>query len=433
MRKALCAIVITAIVIASFLFAKSGYDIPGDKLAEKNTSEQNGAVRLSGSISELRAAIERKVFPERDYRALNYEKQVGVWISYIDLAGMMKDTSHDEFRESIRQAYKNIVSIGGNTVYVHVRAFSDAYYPSVMYPYTYAFGESEPYDALEIMIDEAHKLGLSFHAWINPMRCGKAEDFEAMSDTLELKGFYTEHYGEYVCSAEGSPYLWLDPGSSEVRDYICAAASEIASRYDVDGIHIDDYFYPTTSEAFDSVSFEKSGADDLSQWRRSNITKLVLQMNMQIKKTNPTVVFEISPQGNISNNYTQMFADVESWCASTLICDNMIPQVYFGYNSSSPYLETIDKWSEMADGSGVKLIIGLGVYKIGEESEFRTTDKIIAKQIADALELPNVSGVALYNYSTLFSTESGLSEKMDSERDAITDVLSADEQESLST
>lgn len=420
---------ITAIFLTALLLVATGTFYKDDTHSKGDSDRAYSTQELHKQMNELLDMMKSKAFPQRDYQALNYERQVGVWISYIDLSEMMNGATPEQFRDNIREAYKNIVSIGGNTVYVHVRAFADAYYPSVMYPYTTAFGDSEPYDALEIMTEEAHRLGLSFHAWINPMRCGREESFEAMPDSFALKSFYTEHLGEYVCTAEESPFMWLNPASDEVREYISSSAAEIVSRYDVDGIHIDDYFYPTVSESFDSASFEKSGAESLGDWRRANVTKLVVQMNIKIKNTNPTVVFEISPQGNINNNYTQMFADVESWCASTLVCDSIIPQVYFGYNSSSPYLDTIRRWSEMTEGSGVKLVIGLGVYKIGEESEFENTDRIIAMQLSDAFELTNVGGVAFYNYSTLFCEDGGLAAKMSSERDAIVDVLASEGQE----
>ena len=412
--KSVLAIALAAVIFVCLLFQRQSV-LPSS--GAQPSKQQRSSF---GSIAMFKNLVNDHIFPKSDYQALNYDEQIGVWISYIDLGSMMNGATAEQFRESIAQAYKNIVSVGANTVYVHVRAFADAYYPSVMYPYTTSFGSTEPYDALEIMVEEAHKLGLSFHAWINPLRCQTEENFAGMSDDYPLKKFYTEHFGEYINSAEGSPFLWLDPGAEEVREYVADAAAEIVSRYEVDGIHIDDYFYPTTDEAFDKKNFEKSGEQDLSKWRMNNTTKLVLQMNMSIKNIDPTVIFEISPQGNINNNYQQLYADVGSWCASPLICDCIIPQVYFSYGSTSPYLETIGKWSEMTSDSGVKLVIGLGVYKIAEETEFLETENIIAKQMTDAFSLENVSGVALYNYSTLFESDETLADKMSSEREAIT-------------
>ncbi len=371
----------------------------------------------------LNAIFKNSEFPQNDYKARNYDNHYGMWISYIDLSEMLYNSTEDSFREEISRAYKNLKDLGVNTVYVHVRAFGDAYYPSILYPYADAFGKNDSFDALSIMIDEAHELELSFHAWINPLRCQTDEKISQLSSNYKLKGFYDESYNEMLVSVENSPYMWLNPAYEEVRDYVAQGAAEIVSRYNVDGIHIDDYFYPTITDSFDSEAFEASGATDLSQWRLNNITKLVMGMNVEIKKVNPSVEFDISPQGNINNNYTQMYADVNKWCKSTVICDNIIPQVYFGYESSSPYLSTISKWSEMVgDNENVNLIIGLGAYKISEESEYKYTKNILAKQINDAFKLYNVSGVAFYNYSIFYNNDE-YTDKMNSEKESIKEII----------
>ncbi len=391
MKKTFLVIAIVASALISALSAKSFL---------RQVGPQEKAFIHIADLSQFRDILMRNNFPANNYNAVNYESPVGVWISYIDLAQMLRDSDSEAFRESISSAYKNIVSIGGNTVYVHVRAFGDAYYPSLFYPFTDSFGEAAPFDALDIMVSEAHKLGLSFHAWINPLRCSREESLAKIDNMYRVKELYLDGEARKV---EESPYMWLDPASGNVRECVALGAAEIVSRYDVDGIHIDDYFYPTTSPDFDSLSFEKSGENDIAVWRRANITQLVFLMNTEIKKVNPSCVFEISPQGNIENNLNSQYADVYSWCASRLICDAVIPQVYFGYKSSSPYLETVSRWSEMTGDSGVRLIIGLGVYKLLEETEYINNEGIIVSQIGDAAELPNVSGIALYNYSTLFS------------------------------
>lgn len=364
------------------------------------------------------------VFEKNDYSALNYDAPVGVWISYIELSQMLKNSTEDSFRNEISNSYDKISSLGANTVYVHVRAFSDAYYFSEYYPLTSAFGDSEPFDALQIMIEEAHKRNLSFHAWINPLRCQSEKNTLEISKEYAVRRMYDVSFGEKIVAVESSPFLWLNPAYKDVQALVYNGVGEIVSKYDVDAIHIDDYFYPTISDSFDKSAFEQSGQSDLSDWRMSNIDNLVLSINAQIKNINPSVLFEISPQGNISNNYTQMYADVKKWCKNdNVFCDVIIPQVYFGYNSSSPYLETINAWSEMTkENDSIKLVIGLGVYKISEESEFMNTENIISKQISDALSLENVDGISLYGYSVLFD-EDELAEKMESEREAIKIVL----------
>ncbi len=407
MKKTFLIIAIVAAALVSAISVKS--------FIRQGGPQEKEIIHIT-DLSQIREILMRNTFPENNYNAVNYESPVGVWISYIDLAQMLQDSDPETFRERISSAYKNIVSIGGNTVYVHVRAFGDAYYPSLFYPFTDSFGEAAPFDALDIMVSEAHKLGLSFHAWINPLRCGREEGLANVDNMYRVKELYS---GGEARKVEESPYIWLDPASDNVRECVALGAAEIVSRYDVDGIHIDDYFYPTTSPDFDSLSFEESGEEDLAAWRRANTTQLVFLMNTEIKKVNPSCDFEISPQGNIENNLNSQYADVYSWCASRLICDAVIPQVYFGYESASPYLETVSRWSEMTGDSGVKLIIGLGVYKLLEETEYINTEGIIVSQISDADKLTNVSGIALYNYSTLFSDN----ERCASERKRIREKL----------
>lgn len=364
------------------------------------------------------------VFEKNDYTALNYDVPVGVWISYIELSQMLKNSTEESFRNEISKSYDKISSLGANTVYVHVRAFSDAYYFSEYYPLTSAFGDSEPFDALQIMIEEAHKRNLSFHAWINPLRCQYEQHTLEIPKEYAVRKMYDDSFGVKIVAVESSPFLWLNPAYEDVQALVYNGVGEIVSKYDVDAIHIDDYFYPTISDSFDKSAFEQSGQSDLSEWRMSNIDNLVLSINAQIKNINPSVLFEISPQGNISNNYTQMYADVKKWCKNdNVFCDVIIPQVYFGYNSSSPYLEIINAWSEMTkENDSIKLVIGLGVYKISEESEFMNTENIISKQISDAFSLDNVDGISLYGYSVLFD-EDELAEKMESEREAIKIIL----------
>lgn len=416
-------VIIPALALFAFVFVLSLYFQTPDYnyFPDKDNPKINNH---QSKYAELNKLLRFGEFEKNDYVALNYENQIGVWISYIELSDMLYNSTEESFRKDISAAFDNIKDLGANTVYVHVRAFADAYYPSLMFPYTNAYNDSVPFDALQIMLEEAHVRELSFHAWLNPLRCTQESRMSEISDLFKVKKFYSESFGEKVVAVEESPYLWLNPAYEDVRNYVAKGAAEIASRYDVDAIHIDDYFYPTASVSFDKTAFDVSGMTDLAQWRLSNINRLVLLMNIEIKKANHTVQFEISPQGNINNNYTQMFADVKRWCSEgNIFCDTIIPQVYFGYNSSSPYLDTINNWSGMiADNDRIKLVIGLGVYKIAEESEFKNTDCIISKQIKDAYKLSNVSGVAFYNYSVLFSVGE-LEEKMQKERDAIQAIL----------
>lgn len=341
--------------------------------------------------------------PQNTYKALNFNEQKAIWISYIELDEMIKGKSEAKFKELFSEKMSKVRELGINTVYVHVRAFSDAYYSSELFCYADSFGDNE-FDALEIMIDEAHREGLSFHAWVNPMRCPSQSGIERMAENCTIREWYKNNYGDYVIKTSENPYLWLNPAHEVVRNFIIDGVCEIVSRYDIDGVHIDDYFYPTTDESFDEIAFSKSNAENLASWRTENINALVSFMYANIKKVNSTVLFGISPQGNINNNTDSLYADVYSWCEFDGFCDYIVPQVYFGYsNSSQPFMKVINKWNKMvSQNNKIKLIIGLGVYRINDDAEFMNNTGIIAKQINDAYQLSEGYGVALFDSKTIF-------------------------------
>ncbi len=346
-------------------------------------------------------------FQSAEYQALTYDEVKAIWISYLELAEICTD-GEESFREKFADMLDNCVDIGINTVYVHVRTFSDSFYPSEYYPYTKAFN-GKPFDALEIMIDEAHKRQLSFHAWINPLRCETGEVLDSMSEKYPVKKWYEdpEKYLQYIMYVEETGHYWLDPGVEAVRELIAKGAGEIVKNYNVDGVHIDDYFYPTTESYFDAGVYVEQGSDlPFDEWRFENCTAMVKQIYEAVKAENSTVEFGIAPQGNIENNYNYMFADVKKWCAEEGFCDYICPQIYFGYNNPyKPFAETVDAWVKLCSESGKKLIIGIGAYKINSEDEFINEIGIVSRQ-AD-LSLQKTNGAAMFSYNSFFKTERG--------------------------
>ena len=310
-------------------------------------------------------------------------------------------------------------------MYVHVRAFEDAYYNSKLFPKTAYLGE-KTYDPLKIIISKAHKLNLSVHAWINPFRCGTTETIESLSDGYIIKKWYddAEKNGTYVVSVKDDEHMWLNPAYDEVRKLVADGVKEIIENYKVDGIHFDDYFYPTTDKSFDKSAFEQSGKNNLSDWRIDNINKMVKLVYNSIKELNKKVMFGISPQGNIENDYELQFADIKTWCSKDGYVDYITPQVYYGYSSTSPYLKTIKRWDSLKTNKKVKLVIGLAEYKIISEDEYIHNKGIIAEQIKDAKKLSNYEGIAIYNYKNLFSAENEYSDRVESEYAYITEELS---------
>lgn len=351
------------------------------------------------------------------YKALNYKEQKAVWISYIELADFLADKNEESFKAKFTKAMDNVKESGFNTVYVHVRAFSDAYYNSSYYPKAFILSGTD-FDPLEIMTKIAHDKEISFHAWINPFRCMSDDNMQSIPSNYKVREWYDEK-GNIIKLADDSSLYWLNPSYDEVFDLICNGAEEIIENYDVDGVHFDDYFFPTPDESFDSEEFKNSGEKDLSEYRISRINKMVSEVYSTIKNENESVLFGLSPQGNIDNDYNSQFADVKRWCKEKGYCDYIAPQVYYGYDSTCPYAETIEKWNEMCSSKTVSLVIGLGEYKIVSEEEFISTKGIIANMINDAKKLENYSGIAIYNYKNLFDADEENTERVMAEKELI--------------
>ena len=237
------------------------------------------------------------IFGNELYRPLNFHKQKAMWFTYMDYENILSQKSEEEFSEIISERFENASELGINTVYVQIRAFGDAYYPSEIFSKG-KFYTDESFDPLQIMIDKAHSYGLSFHAWINPMRLMKKDEISSQPKS-EIERVCVAHEN-FIFEYEGRYYL--DPSYSDTVDIVCRGIEEIVRNYNVDGIHIDDYFYPS-QEVSDADEFKKSGKDNIADWRRENINVLVRSLYNTVKSINKGILFGISPQGNINANF----------------------------------------------------------------------------------------------------------------------------------
>lgn len=392
---------------------------------------QSSILKLNSSSAVPRLQLEdikNNVGDTDVYEPVNYDIQKGIWLSYIDLEPMLTGKTEEAFEASFRTACENISSVGCNTVYVQVRPFGDALYSSELYPaskyITGNVGQAGAFDPLKIMCDIAHEYKLSLHGWINPLRCENEENFSCIDSRYKIKQWYENSDSEdKIKQVEGDTHLWLDPAYEEVRKLIADGAREIAENYDVDGIHYDDYFYPTTDKDFDSSCYkEKSGGRSLEEWRRENISEMVREIYSAVKSVDESIQVGISPQGNIENNYNNMYADVSLWGSEEGYADYIEPQIYFGYeNPVKPFLQTVKDWQGIVTNDKIRLVIGLGAYKIFNEEEFSENEGIIADQISDSLTA--CGGVGLYAYNSIFTPEDDYSERMQTEKEQIGKVL----------
>lgn len=348
---------------------------------------------------------------------MDYVKSV--WITYFELEQMTtsSETAQD-FEKTIKSAFKLIKNIGLNTVTVQIRPCADAFYRSDYFPVSeYCFGVQGAelkYDPLQLMVETAHDLGLRIEAWINPYRVSQSNDINTLCDSNQAKLWYSnEETKNFVYISDK---IYYNPARSEVTQLIVNGVKEIVSNYSVDGIHFDDYFYPTTLEDIDAAEYEEyvnaGGEMTLADWRRENVSTMVKSVYSAIKEINPEVQFGISPQSKVSTDYGTLYADVERWASEEGFVDYICPQIYFGfYNEVQPFTRTAKEWNERATAS--KLYVGLPLYKAGQEDTFASADEdyainefiennnIISRQIIYLQNLQNVSGYYIYSYSYL--------------------------------
>ncbi len=341
--------------------------------------------------------------PESDtsgYIPLNYTNQAALWIPYMRFADIMRGKSEEEYRSELSALLSEAAEQGINTVYFHVHPNGDAYYNSELFPRgTYWDGE---YDPLAIVLEEAHSRGISLHAWLNPLRLQTEEQMNALPDSFITKQ-WTDSGNGYVKLIGGRWYLV--PVYEEVRQLVSSAAEEILTQYKVDGIHIDDYFYPTQEPSFDAEAFAASGASDLAEWRRENVTAMVKSLRDTVHKHGSRLKFGISPQGNISADRDRLYADVELWSSDATYADYIVPQIYFGFeNETCPFEPTLRRWEELTADSGVSLIVGLAEYKLGKEDiwagdsgrdEWVTSPDILERQV-ELVKTSTADGYAFY-------------------------------------
>ena len=215
--------------------------------------------------------------------------------------------------------------------------------------------------------------------------------------------------------------LYLNPAEPAAADYVVQGVAELLQNYAVDGIHFDDYFYPTTEESIDAAQFAASGAADLAAWRRQNVTALVKKVHDTVKTADPTLRFGISPQGNPDNDLNSQYSDVTAWLAAggeEQVVDYLCPQIYWGYgytlqsgSTRFAFENIVPAWLAYPRAEGVALYFGLGAYRVGagdgganpDSMSGWSTGDVLARQVQD-LRSQNAGGWALYRYGSLFGT-----------------------------
>ena len=328
-----------------------------------------------------------------------------VWVSYLEWQQVDFSTP-ETFSGDIAVILDNIRNLGATVVLAQVRPFGDALYPSSYYPFSHLCtgqqGRDPGYDPLALLVQAAHDRGLALEAWVNPYRI-QAGLTPALCGTSPAK-----LHPDWVKYTDTGAYL--DPANTAVRQYIADAVGELCANYDVDGIHFDDYFYPTTDPAFDAADYAASGtALTRDDWRRENVNALVELCHATARRYG--VRFGVAPVGDPEQNYALQYSDAARWLRQGTV-DYLMPQLYWGQeyvkdgDTSHSLARLAGAWAALPRAAGVRLYAGLGAYRIGAgDGSDAGSEWVSGRALADQLNLLDrlgVQGAGLYRYASLF-------------------------------
>ena len=349
----------------------------------------------------------------------------GVWVSTvynIDYPSAQGLTA-DQLRSEADTILDNIAQMGLNTVFLQVRPSADALYDSDIFPASrYVSGTvgqapDGDFDVLAYWVEAAHARGLQLHAWLNPYRITKdgQSEYDALPDDSPAK-----QHPEWTVVYEDNYYF--NPGLPAVQELVVDGAAEIVQNYDVDGIHLDDYFYPGTDFA-DEATFARYGKDfdDIGDWRRNNVNELIAALDETLHEIDPTLSFGVSPAGiwdnkasnpkgsdtNGRSSYAEIYCDSVEWIKSGTV-DYICPQLYWSIGYEIADFEVlVIWWQQIVATSDVALYIGIGAYRAAEAEPGDTwygTEEL-QRQLTLLDNSIDIQGEVFFSYNSLQSID----------------------------
>lgn len=402
---------------------------------QEKASNNKFSVTSDKGSSKKENNLSTKSANTMDYRA--------VWLSYLEFNSYrksVKNNTESSFRKFYKHILQRIKTLGCNRIIVQVRPFGDALYASEYFPWAACIsgsqGKNPGYDPLKIMVEMSHQEGISIEAWINPYRISSGNSIHSLSATNPArKWFSSQKTKRNVLSYEGS--LYYNPSSESVRNLIIQGVKEIVQNYDIDGIHMDDYFYPAFTEenvstTFDAPEYEQQfkatasptasssldssdkssnkNVNSLADWRRKNVNQLVSGIYKTVKKVKPEVTFGISPAGNLNNLRSDLeyYVDIDTWVTNSGYVDYLMPQIYWGFtNEAAPFDKVTDEWVALMADSQKKLYIGLQLYRMGSNEPGQSDGKelqkasLLTKELSYLKKQKKIEGYCLFSYQYL--------------------------------
>lgn len=379
--------------------------------------------------SAVTAQSEPSDLPPRPRLAREYR---GVWVATvanIDWPSKPGLSTETQKEEAIRILDK-IAELRMNVVVLQVRTSCDALYESSLEPWSYFLtGEqgkppSPYYDPLKFWIDETHRRGMELHAWFNPFRAkNTGQNYpECATHISRTQPALVKRYGN-----DKTNYLWLDPGEAVARSHSLAVFLDVVHRYDVDGVHIDDYFYPYP---VDDIPFPDDPAwnayvtagGELSRddWRRDSMNAFIRDLYAEIKKSKPHVKFGISPFGiwkpgypaSVAgfSQYDKLYADAKLWLNQGW-CDYYTPQLYWSITAKKQSFPALLAWWSSENTQRRHLAPGLFTSRIGDKNRPYSPEQI-ESQVFLSSHTPGSHGSVHFSMKALMENREGISDRL---------------------
>ena len=335
-------------------------------------------------------------------------------------------------KETLLTILDSLQALGMNAVIFQVRPTADALYLSELEPTSHwltgtqgHWGDATPYDALQFICEEAHSRHMEVHVWLNPFRLTLHTMNLDMLAEDHIYRVHPEWFWKY------GKQWYFNPALPETRDWICMVVEDICCRYDIDAIHMDDYFYPyplPKTPIPDRQQFlaDPRGFTNINDWRRDNVNLTIEAIHNMIRRTRPEVRFGISPFGVWRNsdrdsvrgsqtkagmtNYDDLYADILLWIEKGWI-DYVVPQLYWEIGKKVADYETLAHWwAEAVRGTKVELYIGMAPYRLGGQNEVAAwkTGNEIVRQMHMNRTIPEITGECFYSTRPLLMNPLGV-------------------------
>ena len=361
----------------------------------------------------------------------------GAWIATVaNIDWPSKEAVGDQEMQQTEMLFllDSLYTLGINAIIFQVRPTADALYYSEYEPSSHWLtgkqGDSLSWDPLAWTIEQAHHRGMEVHVWLNPYRVNLATTDTSMICDNHMWRKHPEWFWEY------NKQWYFDPGLDVTREWICTIVQDIIERYDVQAIHMDDYFYPYPAggkQIPDSETFAKypRGFEDIRDWRRDNVNLAIQAISETIHECKDSVEFGISPFGVWRNaavdstgsktragitNYDDLYADIRLWIQKGWI-DYVLPQLYWEIGKKVADYEILAHWwANEVRGTSCKLYVGMAPYRL-ENASPKTpwgNGNEIGRQMRLNRTIPEISGECFYSTRPLLRNPRGVCDTIQS-------------------